>query len=728
MQRTFRFGLSIAALGLAALGLAAGDARALINPQLQPFIHLPRRYRVVLGTRVASRNLDDGAMTLEVTDVISGQFQPRRIHVTTVEATRDAPIFIDDGHPIVAYVGRNPTRHEPGGENSIVFYGDNGVWHEAEADPEDPARWTWTRVREEQTTESLFGCYNGAADRFLEMMRDWKAGRAFFPPRAFIQLRQQAVGRFAKPVRGVALYDLDGDGRCDIYACSEAGNRAYVQTGPLEFTDRTDALGLAGLATPSSSLADANADGWVDLLAGGRLFLGGPEGFRPSDRLPPAANEGVKTAAFVQVNGDGWPDVIVSRIGGGLAVYLNPGAAAWAEKAAFTDATKALGLDGEALGADGTGFVAPGDLNGDGRTDLFYGAASGVLLVQGEDGMFTGGGLGLDFSTAGAGPGLTGAACFGPLWRDDRSALVVPTDYSYALLTLEDGGLRELVTATNELHNEPTQDQLAVLAADLNVDGRVDLYTASRSAGVSNAFHANRGYGSYMNSVKAKPAGFPDAHRTGAWGLAAGDVDGDGANELLLGGVDGNLTLLVNETLRERKPKLNPTYHEAKLLGTRVLSVHVTGKVGVLGAVVTLAEAPSAKKGSSIGGAGGRVIARRSVGTQFLTGCRGPDTINLAVREPGRYVLAVRYADGHERTWPVNLSASTSTHVKLRAERQTTDGPLRPVGIEAALDTPHARAALPLGVREREGPGRREPPSASYGARGFSPPRQAHRT
>jgi hypothetical protein len=43
-------------------------------------------------------------------------------------------------------------------------------------------------------------------------------------------------------------------------------------------------------------------------------------------------------------------------------------------------------------------------------------------------------------------------------------------------------------------------------------------------------------------------------------------------------------------------------------------------------------------------------VLRRTVGTQVLTGCRGPDTVNLAVREPGDYTLRVRFADGTVKT------------------------------------------------------------------------------
>jgi hypothetical protein len=77
---------------------------------------------------------------------------------------------------------------------------------------------------------------------------------------------------------------------------------------------------------------------------------------------------------------------------------------------------------------------------------------------------------------------------------------------------------------------------------------------------------------------------------------------------------------------------------------TGIFTAAVKGRTGVVGAMVRLTDAS------------GRVVALRQIGSNVGTGCRGPDTVNLAVREPGVYSFTVRYSDGKEWKSSVDLS------------------------------------------------------------------------
>ena len=77
---------------------------------------------------------------------------------------------------------------------------------------------------------------------------------------------------YASPVFG----DIDNDGDLDLFFTTVYGHnhsRLYRNDGNFNFVNVTDAWGLGGLA-PSyqAAFADVDGDGWLDLLTSGRLF------------------------------------------------------------------------------------------------------------------------------------------------------------------------------------------------------------------------------------------------------------------------------------------------------------------------------------------------------------------------------------------------------------------------------------------------------------------------
>ncbi len=619
----------------------ASAALGFVNPQLQP-LHLVERHRTVVGLTVTEVDFDNGVVKLKAARVCFGRFAPQQVTIEVREVDFDEDSLLDEieaGDTVVAFVGKLRARHE---QDVLLYAGSQ--WHEVKiVDPQQPGEWEWLAA----LGDEMVGTFNGAAEQLLRMMADAAAGRYHFPALPLVKFREPLeIGRFEGPLRGVALYDLDGDGRLDIYACCEQGNRAYLQAGPLKFVDRTGALGLEGIKGRSCSLADVNADGRVDLLADGVIYLGSPAGFSRGDLLPPGADQDVKCAAFVELSGDGHPDVLVSRVGRGLACYCNPGAAG----GRFVDATAAAGLDQPECGAGGTGFFACGDFDGDHRTDIYYAAGKGLILLQQADGSFAPFATGYRFDYKASGtdqPGMTGGGCFAALRQPDSRELVAAGDMHLTILALRGERLSELTRWGNEIRLGRVR-QLATLAEDLNADGTLDLLTLTREAGVENVFHCNRGYGSYMLSeLYMDYDGLPgESFATGAWGVAAGDVNDDGLTDLVFGGADGVLRLSLNDALSHdlRRPVEHPTELQRVLAQTRLLTVRVLGKRGVVGAEVTLLAAD------------GRVVARRTVGSQILTGCCGPTTVNLAVRQPGAYRLSVQFSDGTTHEWPVDLT------------------------------------------------------------------------
>jgi hypothetical protein len=646
---------------LSILFLLAAQAGALVNPMLQPK-DLFERHQVVLIAAVKAVDPAAGRVTLVVQTPLKGDLKAAQ----AVELAFDAaaqPMLSDNPHlkpgaPVVALakaVGR-------GQSDRVMLYA--GQWYLGRATAAD--RWAIDREDERMTdtagqaVPSLAGTWNGSTEMLVRLMQDVAAGTSLFPRRAYVRFKPDLLIDTLdedRPARGVALYDIDGDGDLDLYACSTGGDRIYLQMKPLVFVNATEWAGLE-TASVSVSFADVDGDGLADLLSDGLILRGVREGdrlhYEATEWLAAEANENVKHAAFAELNGDGWPDVVVSQAGGGLRAYLHPGKAG----EAFVDATAAMGLDQPTHGAGGDGFVTIGDWNDDGRADLFYAAGDGYLLVQNGAGRFEPleHGVPFDFATGeDDAPGRTGAGFFAPVLNPGVNDLVVPTEDGWRVIANRDGTPVDVTEWGNEI-SEGSHAHLASIAADFSLDGRVDFYTISGARNGHNRLILHRGYGSFMlaDVHKAGEHLFQGpTHTHGGWGIAAGDVDGDAAPDLLLSNDLGQLVVLLNDTRGLRSAMETTTDDGRRMVQVRLAQVTVTGRRGVVGARVTLTD-PT-----------GSVVTRQDIGTSTVTGCRSADQVTLAVPSPGEYQLAVRYADGAEVRRSIDLSSSDPVRVEV---------------------------------------------------------------
>ncbi|HEX5270970.1 MAG TPA: CRTAC1 family protein [Gemmataceae bacterium] len=346
---------------------------------------------------------------------------------------------------------------------------------------------------------------------------------------------------------GVAVGDVNNDGLPDLLITQYGGARLFLNLGRGKFRDVSKE---AGLDVPgwcsSAAFLDYDRDGRLDLVIvrylnynpatpctspNGAPDYCNPSGFRGSatalfhnatgpDGRPrfedvtlssglgrvTGPGLGVVCADF---DGDGWPDVFIANDGKPNHLWINQKDGTFKEEAVRCGiACNTLGLAQAGMG------VAVGDVDGDGLEDVFVthlAEETNTLWVQGPRGLFR----------DRTGPaGLTA-----PRWRGTGFGTVLADfDLDGALdLAIVNGGVRR---------GGPAVPGASALGPYW-----------SAYAGRNQLFQGD-GAGHFRDISPSQTAlcGYPTIGR----GLAVGDVDGDGAPDLLVTSAEGKARLLLN--------------------------------------------------------------------------------------------------------------------------------------------------------------------------------------
>ena len=263
---------------------------------------------------------------------------------------------------------------------------------------------------------------------------------------------------------GVAAADYDGDGWTDLFFTGSVGDANHPADGPCGMLYRNRGDGTFEDATARSGIRSC---GWQ---------MG---------------------AHWIDIDSDGRPDLVVSGLDG-TRVWRNMG------DGTFRDVTADLGID---VGRQFTIGVAAGDVDGDGRTDLYF---LGYLDTTPEK-----------------------ERAF------PQFQVRLPEDYagqSGILFRQREDGRFENVTSRSGADDAGGKGTGAVFF-DYDGDGKPDLFVANDR--VSNRLYRNRGDGTFEDVTEETGAGARGGKARAGMGIAVGDPFGSGRPDIYVTNFSG---------------------------------------------------------------------------------------------------------------------------------------------------------------------------------------------
>ena len=346
---------------------------------------------------------------------------------------------------------------------------------------------------------------------------------------------------------GVALGDVNGDGRRDIVTANQGTDNVSVLLGQASPAGTFGPAFLyatgAGSRPTGVALGDVNGDGRLDIVTGNQASnavavllnsAAAPGTFAALVQYP-SGGQAPNIVALADLNGDGRLDIAAANTGGStvgvlLASATTPG----------TFGTAAVYPSG---GSSPVGITI-GDVNGDGRPDIVTGSNSssgvvgvGVLLASAT----TPGTFGSAVSYPSGGGGTVGVA-LADVNRDGRVDIVATNGGSSTVAVLLGSATAPGTFAAPVTYPSGGTGPNFTVLGDVNGDGLADIVTANSTTGTVAVLAGLAAPAGTFAPATTYPSGGP-----GPIGIALADVNGDGRRDIVTAHyMGGSVGVLLN--------------------------------------------------------------------------------------------------------------------------------------------------------------------------------------